>query len=146
MCSSSPIYSQLPFYDKDAPNSLCDSLRCHLIKVRFYLFVLQILESACAPAVLFIRNCFLTTRAYHGCFIDIRKVCCSFMKPEQFFFNVQHIRICKLLCIIQRAIYYFKRSLHQNKMVLIKSFLTGPLYSNSELIFVCLNEENKVRE
>ena len=46
----------------------------------------------------------------------------------------------------QRIIYNFKCCLLLNKMVLVKSFLTGVLYDDSELLHVYLNESYKIQE
>ena len=43
-------------------------------------------------------------------------------------------------CNIQRIIYNFKRLLLQNKMTLIKSFLTGVSHDLFKLKYVNLNE------
>ena len=47
---------------------------------------------------------------------------------------------------IQKIVCHFKHRLLLNKMVLIKSFLTRALHDRSKLIYVHLNQGDKVRE
>ena len=47
---------------------------------------------------------------------------------------------------MQKIMYYFKRWFLLNKMVLIKSFLTGVLHDHFKLTYMYLNEEEKFRE